>query len=78
MKLKCIKNWIEYEDEHGVEDLSGYLTIGERYYLANQPACSEWVYCIIDDKGKPHDMSKGMFIDFTQQDREEKLNQLGI
>ena len=77
MKLKCIKNWIDYEDGD-IEDLSEYLTTGKIYYLANQPACSEWVYNIIDDKGKPHDMSKGMFIDFTQQDREEKLNQLGI
>lgn len=77
MKLKCIKNWIDYDDGK-IEDLSEYLTTGKIYYLANQPACSEWVYCIIDDKGKPHDMSKGMFIDFTQQDREEKLNQLGI
>lgn len=77
MKLKCIKNWIDYEDGD-IEDLSEYLTTGKIYYLANEPACSEWVYNIIDDSGRSHDMSKGMFIDFTQQDREEKLNQLGI
>ena len=78
MKLKCIKNWIDYEDGD-IEDLSEYLTIGKIYYISKffEP-CSEWVYCIIDDKGKPHDMSKGMFIDFTQQDREQKLKQLEI
>jgi hypothetical protein len=77
MKLKCLRNWITYEDGE-LKDLSTYLTIGKIYYLANEPACSEWVYNIIDDRGKPHDMGKDMFIDFTQQERENKLNQLGI
>ena len=77
MKLKCIKNWIDYEDGD-IEDLSEYLTTGKIYYLANQPACSEWVYNIIDDRGKPHDMGKDMFIDIVAIEREEKLKQLGI
>jgi hypothetical protein len=74
MKLKCIRNWIEDEDGE-FKDLSIYLTIGKIYYLANQPACSEWVYNIIDDRGKPHDMIMNMFIDI-QREREEKINQL--
>jgi len=77
MKLKCIKNWVEYTNGD-IEDLSTYLTIGEIYYLANEPACSEWVYNIIDDRGKPHDMGKDMFIDIIPIEREKKLNQLGI
>jgi hypothetical protein len=77
MKLKCIKNWVEYENGD-IKDLSTYLTIGKIYYLSGNPPCSEWVYNIIDDLYVPHDMSKDMFIDFTQQEREEKLNQLGI
>ena len=77
MKLKCIKNWIEYEDGD-TQDLSTYLTIGEIYYLSNQPACSEWVYNIIDDRGKPHDMDKDMFIDIVPIERDMKLKQLGI
>jgi hypothetical protein len=77
MKLKCIRNWIDYEDGD-TQDLSEYLTIGEIYYLANEPACSEWVYNIIDDRGKPHDMGKDMFIDIVPIEREQKLNQLGI
>lgn len=77
MKLKCIKNWVDYKDGD-IRDLSTYLTIGKIYYLANQPACSEWVYNIIDDLNKPHDMSKDMFIDIIQIEREEKLKQLGI
>ena len=77
MKLKCIKNWVEYENGD-IKDLSTYLTIGKIYYLSGNPPCSEWVYNIIDDLYGPHDMSKDMFIDFTQQLREEKLNQVGI
>jgi hypothetical protein len=77
MKLICIKNWIDYKDGD-IKDLSTYLTIGKIYYLSNNPPCSEWVYNIIDDLNKPHDISKGLFIDFIQQLREEKLNQLGI
>ena len=77
MKLKCIKNWIDYKDGD-IRDVSTYLTIGKIYYLANEPACSEWVYNIIDDRGKPHDMSKDLFIDVLPIEREEKLNQLGI
>lgn len=77
MKLKCIKNWIDYKDGD-IRDLSTYLTIGKIYYLANEPACSEWVYNIIDDRGKPHDMGKDMFIDIVAIEREEKLKQLGI
>jgi hypothetical protein len=73
MKLKCIRNWIDYEDGD-TQDLSEYLTIGEIY----EPACSEWVYNIIDDRGKPHDMGKDMFIDIVPIEREQKLNQLGI
>jgi|DEB19_MinimDraft_2_1074335.scaffolds.fasta_scaffold207910_2 hypothetical protein len=82
MKLKCLRNWITYEDgELGFyfrKDLSIYLTIGKIYYLANEPACSEWVYNIIDDRGKPHDMGKDMFIDVLPIEREDKLEQLGI
>ena len=77
MKLKCIKNWIDYKDGD-IQDLSTYLTIGEIYYLANEPACSEWVYNIIDDRGKPHDMGKDMFIDIIPIERDMKLKQLGI
>lgn len=77
MKLKCIKNWIDYKDGD-IRDVSTYLTIGKIYYLANEPACSEWVYNIIDDRGKPHDMGKDMFIDIVAIEREEKLKQLGI
>jgi hypothetical protein len=77
MKLKCIKNWIDYKDGD-IRDVSTYLTIGKIYYLANEPACSEWVYNIIDDRGKPHDMGKDLFIDVLPIEREEKLNQLGI
>jgi hypothetical protein len=77
MKLKCIKNWIDYEDGD-IEDLSEYLTTGKIYYLANQPAASEWVYNIIDDRGRSHDMSKGMFIDIVPIERDMKLKQLGI
>lgn len=77
MKLKCIRNWIDYEDGD-IQDLSEYLTTGKIYYLANEPACSEWVYNIIDDRGKPHDMGKDMFIDVLPIEREDKLEQLGI
>ena len=77
MKLKCLRNWIDYKDGD-FEDLSTYLTIGRIYYLANEPACSEWVYNIIDDRGKPHDMGKDMFIDVLPIEREDKLNKLGI
>jgi hypothetical protein len=77
MKLKCIKNWTDYEDED-IHDLSEYLTIGKIYYLANEPACSEWVYNIIDDRGRPHDMGKDMFIDVLPIERDMKLKQLGI
>ena len=77
MKLKCLRNWIEYEDGE-IKDLSTYLTIGEIYYLANEPACSEWVYNIIDDRGKPHDMDKDMFINIVPIERDMKLKQLGI
>lgn len=77
MKLKCIRNWIDYKDGD-IQDLSKYLTIGKIYYLANQPACSEWVYNIIDDRGKPHDMGKDMFIDIIPIERDMKLKQLGI
>jgi hypothetical protein len=78
MKLKCIRNWIKYEDGD-TQDLSEYLTIGKIYYTSKffEP-CSEWVYCIIDDTGKPHDMGKDMFIDIVPIEREQKLNQLGI
>ena len=77
MKLKCIKNWIDYKDGD-IRDVSTYLTIGKIYYLANEPACSEWVYNIIDDRGQPHEMCKDMFIDIVAIEREEKLKQLGI
>jgi hypothetical protein len=78
MKLKCIRNCIKYEDGD-TQDLSEYLTIGKIYYTSKffEP-CSEWVYCIIDDRGKPHDMGKDMFIDIVPIEREQKLNQLGI
>ena len=76
MKLKCIKNWI-WNTNRDSTDLSEYITIGKIYYLSGNPPCSEWVYNIIDDRGRPHDMGKDMFIDLAI-DREEKLNQLGI
>ena len=60
------------------KSLSTYLTIGKIYYLANQTACYEWVYNIIDDRGKPHDMGKDMFIDIIPIERDMKLKQLGI
>ena len=78
MKLKCIRNWIT--DPNGYErDLSEYLTIGKIYYTSKffEP-CSEWVYCIIDDRGRPHDMVKDMFIDYVPIERNIKLKQLGI
>jgi len=77
MKLKCIRNWIDYKDGD-IRDLSTYLTIGKIYYLSNNPPCSEYVYNIIDDLNKPHDMGKDMFIDIIPIEREQKLKQLGI
>ena len=77
MKLKCVRNWI-WNVNRDSTDLSNYLTVGKIYYLSNKAPASEYVYNIIDDLNGAHDMSKDLFIDFTQQDREEKLNELGI
>lgn len=74
--IKCIKNWIEFENGD-IRDLSTYLTIGKTYHLSNKEPCSEYVYNIIDDLGRPHDMDKDLFINI-QLIRQEKLQKLGI
>jgi hypothetical protein len=77
MKLRCVKNWI-WDVNRDSTDLSKYLTIGKIYHLSNNTPASEYVYNIIDDLNGSHDMNKNLFVDITQQDREDKLNELGI
>lgn len=74
--IKCIKNWIDFDDGD-IRDLSTYLTIGKIYYFSGKKPCSEYVYNIIDDLGKSHDIYKNLFINIKLV-RQEKLEQLGI
>ena len=73
---KCIKNWT-YNQNDELIDLCTYLTIGKYYHLSNNPPCSEWVINIIDDRNRPHDINKDLFINI-QELRDTKLKQLGI
>lgn len=61
MRVKCISTTY-WPDSYEQRDLSDYITVGKLYDLALEPACSEWVYNIIDDRGKPHDIGKECFI----------------
>lgn len=58
---KCIKNWI-YNQNDELIDLSTYITIGKYYQLSNNTPCSKYVINIIDDRNKPHDINKELFI----------------
>lgn len=60
MKLKCISTSY-WPDSYEHRDLSDYITVGKLYDLASEPPCSQWVYNIIDDRGKPHDIGKECF-----------------
>jgi hypothetical protein len=73
---KCITNLI-YDQNDGLIDLCAYITIGKIYNLSNNPPCSEWVINIIDDRNRPHDMNKDLFININEL-RDNKLKQLGI
>ncbi len=73
MKLKCIRNWIE-DDSGNIKDLSKCLTLDKIYYTTNKTPLSEYVYNIIDDLGRFHDMSKDMFEDATAELRNNIIN----
>lgn len=74
---KCIRNWTYNEDGYLI-DLCTYLTIGEIYHLSNKTPASDYVINIIDDLKQTHDLNKDMFVNIIQEQRESKLNQLGI
>ena len=77
MKYKCIRNWTYNQDGY-IIDLCSYLTIGQIYHTSNNKPASDDVINIIDDLNHPHDLSKDMFINIIQEQRELKLKQLGI
>ena len=59
MKVICKTTWY-WPDSYECVDLKHCITIGKIYDVLPNP-CSKWVYNIIDDNGKEHDISKDCF-----------------
>lgn len=74
MKVVCIKTGY-WPDSYEYRDLSSYITKDKHYEVLPNSA-SKWVWNIIDDRGKPHDISKECFIELRNINLDKLLNKI--
>ena len=60
MKLKCIRTYWAPESNEYLIELSNYITLNKIYETAGKPA-NNYVYSIIDDRGRYNDIGKECF-----------------